>query len=66
MPIRKIGRDAGSGRFIPVAEAEQRPVTAVVEIFRVCNASVRRLKRTCGGTASKSGTDLRTGGGRKK
>ncbi len=28
---RKIGRDAGSGRFIPVKEAKRRKKTAVVE-----------------------------------
>ena len=28
---RKIGRDAGTGRFIPVAEAKRRKKTAVVE-----------------------------------
>jgi len=27
----KIGRDATSGRFIPVKEAERRPTTTVVE-----------------------------------
>jgi hypothetical protein len=28
---RKVGRDAGSGQFIPVREAERRKRTAVVE-----------------------------------
>lgn len=28
---RKVGRDAGSGQFIPVKEAERRKKTAVVE-----------------------------------
>ena len=28
---RKIGRDAGTGKFIPVKEAEKRPKTTVVE-----------------------------------
>ncbi|SNR88199.1 hypothetical protein SAMN06265370_1495 [Puniceibacterium sediminis] len=27
----KIGRDAGTGRYIPVREAERRPSTTVVE-----------------------------------
>ena len=27
----KIGRDAGTGRFIPVEEARRHPKTAVVE-----------------------------------
>ena len=30
----KVGRDAGSGRFIPVKEAERRKKTAVVETIR--------------------------------
>jgi hypothetical protein len=28
------GRDAGSGQFIPVREAERRPRTTVVETYR--------------------------------
>lgn len=31
---RKIGRDAGTGKFIPVKEAERRKRTAVVETIR--------------------------------
>ena len=30
----KIGRDAGSGRFIPVKVAERRKKTAVVETIK--------------------------------
>lgn len=30
----KIGRDAGTGRFIPVREAERRPRTTVVETIK--------------------------------
>lgn len=30
----KIGRDAETGRFIPVKEAERRKKTAVVEIIK--------------------------------
>jgi hypothetical protein len=30
----KIGRDAGSGRFIPVKVAQNRPKTAVVETIK--------------------------------
>jgi hypothetical protein len=30
-PPQKIGRDAGSGQFIPVREAQRRPGTSVVE-----------------------------------
>jgi hypothetical protein len=32
---RKIGRDAGTGRIIPVREAERRPKTTVVETVPV-------------------------------
>ena len=32
--VRKIGRDAGTGRFIPVKEAERRGKTAVVETIK--------------------------------
>jgi hypothetical protein len=31
---RKIGRDAGDGRFIPVKVAQNRPKTAVVETIK--------------------------------
>ncbi len=31
---RKIGRDAGSGRFIPVKVAESRKKSAVVETIK--------------------------------
>lgn len=30
----KIGRDAGSGKFIPVKTAQRRPKTAVVETIK--------------------------------
>ena len=31
---RKVGRDAGTGRFIPVKEAQHRKKTAVVEVIK--------------------------------
>ncbi len=31
---RKIGRDAKTGEFIPVREAERRPKTTVVETIK--------------------------------
>lgn len=31
---RRIGRDAGTGRFIPVKDAERRKKTAVVETIK--------------------------------
>jgi len=33
--VRKIGRDAGTGKFIPVKKAQSRPKTAVVETIKV-------------------------------
>lgn len=30
----KIGRDAGSGKFIPVKEAQKHPKTAIVETIK--------------------------------
>ena len=35
MATRKIGRDAGSGQFIPVKVAQRRPRTSVVETLPV-------------------------------
>lgn len=32
---RKIGRDAGTGKFIPVKVAKSRPKTTVVETIKV-------------------------------
>ena len=31
---RRIGRDAGTGRFIPIKDAERRKKTAVVETIK--------------------------------
>ncbi len=39
---RKIGRDAGTGRFIPVKEAQRRPKTTVVETVPVKNTSKKK------------------------
>lgn len=33
-PPQKIGRDAGSGQFIPVREAQRRPTTTTVETIK--------------------------------
>ena len=35
MTTRKIGRDAETGHFIPVKEAQSRKATAVVETVKV-------------------------------
>jgi hypothetical protein len=32
--IVKIGRDAGTGKFIPVKEAEKRPKTTTIETIK--------------------------------
>jgi hypothetical protein len=42
MTTRKIGRDAGSGRFITVKEAQRRPKGAIVETLHV----VKKTKAT--------------------
>lgn len=34
MATSKIGRDAGSGKFIPVQQARAHPKTAVVETIK--------------------------------
>lgn len=34
MATRKIGRDAGSGKFMPVKEAQQRKNTAIVQTIK--------------------------------
>jgi hypothetical protein len=33
--VKKVGRDSGSGEFIPVAEAKRRPKTTTVETVKV-------------------------------
>lgn len=35
MGTRKVGRDAGTGKFIPVSEANRRKKTAVVETMKI-------------------------------
>lgn len=35
MAVRKIGRDAGNGQFIPVRIAQQQKATSVVETIKV-------------------------------
>ena len=42
--VRKRGRDAGTGRFIPVKEAERRKKTAVVETPTVKKSSRKGKK----------------------
>lgn len=34
MASRKIGRDANTGKFIPVKDAQRRPSTTVVETIK--------------------------------
>jgi len=33
--VRKMGRDAGSGRFIPIKEAQRHPKTTVIETIKI-------------------------------
>jgi hypothetical protein len=44
MATRKIGRDARTGRIIPVSEAQRRKATAVVETIKVPEPSPQRGK----------------------
>jgi hypothetical protein len=39
---RKIGRDAKTGEFIPVKEAERRPKTTVVETIKPSNGDKKK------------------------
>ncbi|GAH32431.1 unnamed protein product [marine sediment metagenome] len=43
--IRKIGRDARTGRFITVEEAERRKKTTVVETIRTKPPMKRQIKK---------------------
>lgn len=42
MSTRKIGRDAKTGRIIPVKEAQKRKATAVVETVKTSKAKKRK------------------------
>jgi hypothetical protein len=35
MATRKIGRDAGSGKFMPVKKAQEHKKTAIVETIKI-------------------------------
>ena len=41
----EVGRDAGSGKFIPVTEAERRPKTTVVETIERPSNTHKPTKR---------------------
>ena len=43
--IKKIGRDAITGRFIPINEAIKRPNTTVVETAKVGHAKKGKCKK---------------------
>lgn len=34
MGVRKVARDAGTGKFVPLEEAKKRPKTTVVETVK--------------------------------
>lgn len=40
----KIGRDAGTGRFIPVSEAKRRPKTTIIETRQPTNKTIEGHK----------------------
>jgi hypothetical protein len=44
MRIRKIARDARSGRFTSARAAEEYPSTTVVETYHVSSTGVRRRR----------------------
>ena len=48
MPTQKIGRDAKTGRIIPVKEAQRRPNTTTVETVKT-----PQEVRPCGGEAAR-------------
>lgn len=41
---RKVGRDAGNGKFIPIKEAEKRPKTTVIETVPVPEKKKKQLE----------------------
>lgn len=45
MKVRKIGRDALTGQFLPVRLAEQRWDTAVIETYKVRSGRMRPRRR---------------------
>lgn len=44
MATRKIGRDAGSGKFMTVKEAQQKKDTAIVETIKTPPAKIHPPK----------------------
>lgn len=55
MAIRKIARDANTGRFISLRNARLHPATTVVETIRVSRNGARRLERR---RSLKAGKDI--------
>lgn len=43
--IKKIGRDAITGRFIPINEAKKRPKSTVIEKIKVGRAKKGKCKK---------------------
>ncbi|MCH3994434.1 MAG: hypothetical protein LKE54_13430 [Prevotella sp.] len=43
--IKKIGRDAITGRFIPINEAKKHPKTTVIEKIKVGRARKGKCKK---------------------
>jgi hypothetical protein len=44
--VKKIGRDSGTGEFIPVAKAKKKPQTTIVERVDVKAKKVGKKKAT--------------------
>ena len=42
---KKVGRDSGTGEFIPVAEAKRRPKTTTVETVKVAKKAKKVAKK---------------------
>jgi len=46
MSIRKLGRDARNGKFLPIETANLRPATSTIERRRFPERKRRTVKRT--------------------
>lgn len=44
MATRKVGRDAGSGKFMPVAEAKAKKGTAIVQTVKTADKGASKTK----------------------
>lgn len=45
--VKKVGRDSGTGEFVPVSEAKRRPKTTTVETIKVAPKKVaKKVKKS--------------------